>query len=276
MIFQAEDVIYNYSDDIIALDNINIQIEEGEKVAVLGANGSGKSTLLHLLNGLCFAGSGSVFAFGQQLSEDIFRDPGFILEFRRKVGFVFQNPDIQLFSATVWDEIAFGPQQLGLSQSDIEKRVEDVLDMLGIEKLRGRHPYRLSGGEKKKVAIASVLSCNPSVLLFDEPTAALDPRTQAWVVDCIMELNSAGKTIVTATHDLSTVQEIADRVYVLGEDHKIIAEGKTATILEDEQVLIKGNLAHYHYHKHGSVIHTHEHRHYGSGHHDDHDHVHDR
>lgn len=275
MIFEAKDLFYKYADGIVALDNINIEVEEGDKVAVLGANGSGKSTLLHILNGLFFAESGSVYAFGQQLTEEFFRDPEYTLDFRKKVGFVFQNPDVQLFSATVWDEIVFGPKQLGLPQEEIEERVEDVLDLLGIAKLKDRNPYRLSGGEKKKVAIASVLSCNPSVLLFDEPTASLDPRTQAWIIDCLIELNSAGKTIVTATHDLSTVQEIADRVYVLGEDHKIIAEGKTALILRDEDVLLKGNLAHYHYHKHGSLLHKHKHHHHGLGHHNENDHEHD-
>ena len=270
MIFEIKDIIYSYSDGSEALDQVSMHVQNGEKVAILGANGSGKSTLLHILDGLYFPEHGHVHAFGELLTEERLREPGFSQAFRRRVGFVFQNPDVQLFSSTVWDEVAFGPLQIGLPQEEVVERVEDVLGMLGIAKLSKRHPYNLSDGEKKKVAIASVLSYNPEVLLLDEPTAGLDPKTQAWVVDCIIELNQAGKTTVIATHDLNIVQEIAERIYVLGEEHKVIAEGNPAHILQDEELLIKGNLAHFHVHRHGSIIHAHSHQHTAHDHHDQH------
>jgi len=271
MVFEVKDVVYKYADDSPALDGVSFRAKAGEKVAILGANGSGKSTLLHILDGLYFPVSGSVHAFGRPLTEESLHDMSLAKEFRRRVGFVFQNPDVQLFSSTVWDEVAFGPLQLGLTDSEVNRRVNDVLEMLNLKKVANRHPYNLSGGEKKKVAIASVLACNPDVLLLDEPTAGLDPKTQAWVVDCIVGLNRAGKTIITATHDLSTVRETADRIYILGEEHKVIAEGNPAGLLQDEELLIRGNLAHYHVHRHGLLTHAHAHRHLTHDHHEPHD-----
>lgn len=271
MVFEVKDIVYKYADGSPALDGVSFRAKAGEKMAILGANGSGKSTLLHILNGLYFPVSGSVHAFGRPLTEESLHDMSLAKEFRRCVGFVFQNPDIQLFSSTVWDEVAFGPLQLGLTDSEVDQRVNDVLEMLNLKKVANRHPYNLSGGEKKKVAIASVLACNPDVLLLDEPTAGLDPKTQAWVVDCIVGLNQAGKTIITATHDLGTVQETADRIYILGEEHKVIAEGNPAGLLQDEELLIRGNLTHYHVHRHGLLTHAHAHRHLAHDHHEPHD-----
>lgn len=261
LVFEIENISYLYADKIRALQNVSMRIFEGEKIAILGANGSGKSSLLHVLNCLVFPSAGTVKAFGHPLTEDNLNGEEFSREFRRRVGLVFQNPDVQLFSPTVFDEVAFGPIQLDLSHDEATRRVNDVLEALDIDKIAQRNPYNLSGGEKKKVAIASVLSCNPEVLLLDEPTAGLDPRTQAWVVDSIVELNRAGKTIITATHDLSIVSEIADRIYILGENHQVLAEGKPDKLLVDEELLIKANLAHFHVHRHGAVAHAHRHRH---------------
>lgn len=266
-IFELTDLTYRYLGSWPALEGITLSIRPKEKVAVLGANGCGKSTLLHILDGLLFAQEGSATAFGCPLTEGNLEDGDFAREFRRRVGLVFQNPDVQLFSPTVREEVAFGPLQLGLSQEEVARRVGRTLEMLGLSAIAERHPYELSEGEKKKVAIASVLACDPEVMLLDEPTAGLDPKTQAWVVDWLVEMNGRGKTIVTATHDLTIVPDTADRIYILGEDHTLLAEGRPDELLKDEALLIKANLAHFHVHRHGRVAHAHPHRHVEEHHH---------
>jgi cobalt/nickel transport system ATP-binding protein len=200
--------------------------------------------LLKLLDGLLFAQQGSISAFGQPLTEDALEDEQFNRGFRSRVGFVFQNSDAQVFSPTVRDEIAFGPLNLGLSTAEVRMRVDDTLAMLDIAGLADRAPHQLSGGQKKRVAIASVLVMNPDVLLFDEPTAALDPRTQQWLIELIVELNAAGKTIVVATHDLDAVDVLADRCLVFGEDHRLVRSGPPAQILSDRELLLAVNLIH--------------------------------
>jgi len=260
-LFELKDVSYYYLNKIPALREVSLKIQAGERVAILGANGSGKSTLMHILDGLIYPSSGQVLAFGQELTERRLEDPQFNREFRSKVGFLFQNPDVQLFCPNVWDEIAFGPLQLQLPREEIRRRVEDVLEMLGIGELRDRPPYALSGGEKRKVAIGSVLSLNPQVLILDEPTNGLDPRTQQWLIELLAELHLAGKTLITATHDLSIVDEIADRVLVMNESHRLVAEGPPSRILNDYHLLLEVNLIHEHVHRHGDIIHHHGHAH---------------
>lgn len=250
------------------MKGINLRICRGEKIAVLGANGSGKSTLQKILDGLIFPTGGVVRAFGCELTEDTLQDRDFSRDFRQRVGFIFQNSEAQLFSPSVWDEIAFGPLQLDLPKNEVVERVESIIDMLGLRSLKNRAPYKLSGGEKKKVAIASVLSINPEVLILDEPTNGLDPRTQMWLVEVLVKLHQAGKTIVTATHNLDIVQDIADRVIVLSEDHLITAEGRPEEILRSRELLLRVNLIgeHYHEHSHGAEqghghAHFHHHKH---------------
>jgi cobalt/nickel transport system ATP-binding protein len=240
----CEDIGYAYLDRFAALDGVSLRVAAGDKVALLGANGCGKSTLLKILAGLVFPATGSYRAFGQEITEDALEDEQLSVAFRSRVGLVFQNSDAQVFSPTVREEIAFGPLQLGLSRADAADRVDDMLAMLGIADLADRAPFQLSGGQKKKVAIASVLVMNPEVLLFDEPTAALDPRTQSWLVELIQELSAAGKTIVHATHDLDALDRLADRCLVLGEDHRVAAEGTPATVLADRSLLLRVNLIH--------------------------------
>jgi len=193
---------------------------------------------------LIFPAWGSITAFGELLTEAKLETDDFRRFFRSRVGFVFQNPDVQLFCPTVFDEVAFGPLQLGLPASEVIGRVEDVIAMLGISALRDRTPGQLSGGEKKKVAIASVLSLNPQVLLLDEPTNALDLRTRHWFINLICELRQAGKTIITATHELSLVGKISSRVLVLAEDHTIAADGTPVEVIADHQILHKANIVH--------------------------------
>jgi cobalt/nickel transport system ATP-binding protein len=258
--FQLDHVTYSYNKQI-ALKDVSLTIQPGERIAILGANGSGKSTLLKILDGLYFPQEGTLCAFGERLTEAFFQDESRAFEFRRKVGLVFQDPDVQLFSPTVWDEVTFAPLHLGLPKNEVIARSEWAMELLGITKLRDRAPHRLSGGEKKKVALASVLSLRPEVWLLDEPTAALDPRSQSRLLDFIGELKKEGKTIITATHDLDIVEEIADRVVMFCEEHEITGEGAPHEVLSDYERLIECNLIHEHRHKHDDTEHVHHHLH---------------
>jgi cobalt/nickel transport system ATP-binding protein len=248
-VFDVRDVVFAYdrahdrAHAPLSLDRVSLTVRPGERVAVLGANGSGKSTLLKILDGLYFPAQGSVAAFGRPLTERALRDDAFNFAFRRAVGLVFQDSDVQLFSPSVWDEVAFAPLQLGLSHAEVRARVEAALLELRVEQLRARPPHRLSGGEKKRVAIASVLSLDPAVWLLDEPTAGLDPRSQAWLVDFLVGQSRRGKTIIAATHDLAIVETIADRVVLLDEQHQLVADCTPAEALADRALLAACNLA---------------------------------
>nr|BFE60809.1 ABC transporter ATP-binding protein [Dactylosporangium thailandense] len=244
VVFDCREIRYRYLERFPALDGVSLQVNAGETVALLGANGCGKSTLLKLLDGLLFAESGTFTAFGEQVTEDKLEDEQFNHGFRARVGFVFQNSDAQVFSPSVREEVAFGCLQLGLDRATAAQRVDDVLAMLDITDLADRAPFQLSGGQKKRVAIASVLVMNPEVLLFDEPTAALDPRTQFWLIELLEQLRSAGKTIVLATHDLDSLPSLADRCVVFGEHHQVLADAPTSTILDDRDLLLAANLIH--------------------------------
>jgi len=241
-LLRVDDVSYAYLGRFCALDGVSLDVHRGERVALLGANGCGKSTLLKLLDGLLFSDKGTYRAFGADVTEDSLEDAQFSKGFRSRVGFVFQSSESQVFSPSVREEIAFGPLNMGLPRDEVERRVDDTLAMLGITDLADRAPFQLSGGQKKRVAIGSVLAMNPEVLLFDEPTAALDPRTQRWLVDLIVELNAGGKTVVLASHDLGSLPELADRCVVFSEDHRIVAEGKPADVLDDTALLAGVNL----------------------------------
>ncbi|WP_433065019.1 energy-coupling factor ABC transporter ATP-binding protein [Dactylosporangium sp. CS-033363] len=243
-VFECTDLRYSYLGRFPALDGVSLRVGAGETVALLGANGCGKSTLLKLLDGLLFADSGTFSAFGEEVTEDKLEDEQFNHGFRGRVGFVFQNSDAQVFSPSVREEIAFGCLQLGLDRHTAAGRVDDVLAMLGIADLADRAPFQLSGGQKKRVAIASVLVMNPEVLLFDEPTAALDPRTQFWLIELLEQLRAAGKTIVLATHDLDTLPDLADRCVVFSEQHRVVADAPTADVLADHALLLSANLIH--------------------------------
>jgi cobalt/nickel transport system ATP-binding protein len=274
-IFDLRNVSYTYPGKLNALKDITLQINAGEQVAIMGANGSGKSTLLSILNGLIYPTSGEFFAFGSQVTEDAFdtlEDNDMARYFRKKVGFVFQNPDVQLFCSTVYDEVAFGPLQLDLSKDEIVKRVDDVMKLVGIENLKSRAPHTLSGGEKKKVCIASVLSVNPDVLLLDEPTGGLDPRSQLSLIELLQALAKAGKTVITATHDLDIIEQISTRAVVFGEDHTIKVDDSSKNIMNDLEVLMANNLIHRHMHRHGDLVHQHLHSHEKEHVHEHHEH----
>ncbi len=261
LIFDVKGASYSYLDKYPALKNIDIQIRRGERIALLGANGSGKSTLLLMLAGLIFSDTGSVKFTDNVLNEEKVSDKNFRPLFRRSVGIVFQNPDIQLFNSNVKDEILFGLLQLGLSDDEINLRLEKSLSLMEIVHLIDRHPQYLSIGEKKRVLIASVLAMEPDIILLDEPTTGLDPRTMRHLMDTIGVLGVEGKTIITATQDIHIVPEIADRAVILSEDKSIVKDGGVSEILKDMELLERHNLIHSHIHTHEGKPHVHPHEH---------------
>lgn len=245
-IFEVRDVSYAYEGKQTALAGVSLDVQARESSVILGANGCGKSTLLKLLDGLYFPSAGTIAAFGAPLTEEALRRDEYNFAFRRRVGLVFQDSDVQLFSPSVLDELAFAPLQLGLARAEVNRRVDSALEALRIEKLRHRAPHHLSGGEKRRVALASLLTLQPEVWLMDEPTAGLDPRSQSWLVEFILEQRKLGKTIVTATHDLGIAEQIANTIYVFSEEHRIVAAGPPSRILGDHDLLHRCNLYHYH------------------------------
>ena len=259
--FVLRGVRHEYRPGEAALAGVDLTVRPGEHVAVVGANGSGKSTLLKMLDGLVFPSAGEILAFGAPLTEDALEDPAFRRDFRARVGFVFQDADVQLFCSDVRDELAFGPLQLGLPRHEVESLVAEVAEHLRIDKLLDRPPYSLSGGEKKRVAIAAIVAMHPRVLLLDEPTSALDPRSQVWLLDVLDEWKREGRTVVMATHDLSAAAEAADRIVVLSEDHAVVADGEPSEVLTQRDLLLSVNLIHEHTHRHASTAHRHAHAH---------------
>ncbi len=211
-----------YPDGTVAIDHITADIKEGEHVALIGANGAGKSTLLLSMVGV-LPGKGSVEIAGTALQRENFQ------EIRRKTGVVFQNPDDQLFLPTVFDNIAFGPRNLGLDETTVQCRVEDRLRLLQIESLRDKAAMKLSGGEKRMAAMATVLAMKPSVMLFDEPTAFLDPKARRNLIHVLQKLPH---TMLIATHDLTFAAQVCSRSILLKRG-KILAEGASGELLYD-------------------------------------------
>ncbi|MDY6932170.1 MAG: ATP-binding cassette domain-containing protein [Halobacteriota archaeon] len=231
---EIDDLSYTYPDGTKALERVSLEIREGDGVALIGPNGAGKSTLMLHLNGIIRCEGGFVKIFDEKISN------GNISEIREKVGIVFQDPDDQLFMPTVFDDVAFGPVNLGLKREEVEERVEMALKKVGLSGYEERSPHRLSFGEKKRASFATVLSMDPEILVLDEPTSNLDPRNRSRLIRTISDLRDEGKTILTATHDLDAVPSIADKVFVLNK--KIITGGTTREIFEDVDLLRKINL----------------------------------
>jgi cobalt/nickel transport system ATP-binding protein len=246
---EVKNLSFSY-EDILALDNVNFSMGN-EKVVLLGSNGSGKSTLLRILAGLYFA-KGEYFFDGIKITKKSVNK-----EFRKKIGILFQNPDSMIFNPTVFDEIAFSLREFGFN--DIEDRVNEIAKKFNIEKLLKKSPLNLSGGEKQKVMLASILVYEPKLLLLDEPTAAMDPRTTGWFIDFMYELQTPA---IVATHDLAVAYEISNRAVVMSEEHKIIFDGDMEELMKDLDTLIKANLIHKHKHKHKKFIHSHYHLHF--------------
>ncbi len=259
-IFDVREVTYRYN-DVTALEGLNLTIMAGQRIALLGANGSGKSTLLSVLDGLYFPQKGTVTFCGEALTEQRLQSEEIEFDFRRRVALVFQNPDVQLFNATVFDEVAFGPLQMRWPREEILRRVSEILEQMEIIHLKDRSPHQLSTGEKKRVALASVRILDPEVLLLDEPTAALDPKSESQMIDFLVSCGGGRKTVVTATHDLDLIEDIADYCHVF-QRGRIVAAGTPSEILNDHELLLKTNLVHAHRHSHSSgEIHAHPHRH---------------
>jgi len=238
---QLTNVSCSYDEDD-ALSQLDLSIAPGEAVAVIGPNGCGKSTLLKLLNGIVLARSGQYLFDGVEVSARTLKSPIFAKRFHQRIGFLFQNSNAQIFTTSVYDEIAFGPRQMSLSEEDVAKRVEDCLQLLGIDKLRTRVPYHLSEGEKRKVALASVLALNPEVLVLDEPTNGLDPRMKDFLGEVLLSLNKAGKTIICSTHDFHYLPGVFGTALVLGEDHHIARRGSYQELIDDKAFLRSQNI----------------------------------
>ncbi|MFN8786428.1 MAG: energy-coupling factor ABC transporter ATP-binding protein [Pseudanabaena sp.] len=229
-----ESLSYTYPDGIKALQGINFQIAATEKVAIVGANGSGKSTLLLHLNGILMPQHGEIVIGEMPVT------PNNLLAIRNFVGIVFQNPDDQLFMPTVWEDVAFGPMNQGLKGADLKIRVSEALVAVGLDvtKYAERLSHNLSGGEKKRVAIAGVLAMQPQVLVFDEPSAQLDPRSRRQLIQLLQTLP---ETQLIAPHDLDLVLELCDRTIVLSEG-KVVYDGNTKQVLSDREFLLAHSL----------------------------------
>jgi cobalt/nickel transport system ATP-binding protein len=253
---EAVDVGYRHEDGTEVLAAVDFRLERGDKAVLLGANGTGKSTLLKILNGLIAPSRGLVRYDGRTVDRAALRDPQFHQRFRREVVLLFQNPDTMLFNPTVFDEIAFGPRQLGLDALD--ERVRHWAQVLRLTPLLARTPFGLSGGEKQRVCLAALLVLEPKVLLLDEPTANMDPRSTGWLIDFLADL---GQTTLVTTHNLSLAGELGSRCLVLGEDHRLLFDGAIRAFLGDRDRLIAANLVHSHRHRHGGELHAHYHIH---------------
>jgi cobalt/nickel transport system ATP-binding protein len=231
-IIEVRDLEFTYSDGTEALKGVSFRITHGESVALVGANGAGKSTLLLHLNGALVPKTGAVRVGDFPLNKKTLRS------IRRTVGMVFQDPDDQLFMPTVYDDVAFGPLNLGLPLGEVDSRVTEALSTVGASHLKDRPPYKLSGGEKRAVSIASVLSMSPDILVMDEPSSNLDPRARRQLIHL---LKSFRHTKIIATHDLDLVLDLCERTIVL-HDGRITADGPTNEIFNNEEVLSGSHL----------------------------------
>ena len=232
MIVEISNLSYFYPDGTQALNGVSLTFNRGESVAIVGENGAGKSTLLLHLNGTLFGDNGEVSVYGMRVTRKTLK------QVRKMVGVVFQDPDDQLFMPFVAEDVAFGPINLGLSNGEVEKRVEDSLSRVSALELKDRPPHRLSAGEKRAVAIASVLAMAPSVLVMDEPTSFLDPKGRRELAELLRSFNH---TKIIATHDLDFVLDVCDRTIVI-HDGKVLADGKTVDIFTDDELLNESRL----------------------------------
>lgn len=231
-IVEVEDLHYSYPDQTHAVQGISFRIHHGESVAIVGANGAGKSTLLLHLNGYITPSEGRVRIGDYPLTKETVHD------IRRTVGMVFQDPDDQLFMPTVFDDVSFGPLNLGFPPDEVEERVVKALQKVEALHLKDRPPYKLSGGEKRAVAIASVLSMDPDILVMDEPTTGLDPRARRRLIDLLASFHH---TKIIATHDLDLVLDLCERTIVI-HDGRVSADGPTLDIFKDEGLLATSHL----------------------------------
>ena len=237
-IIETRNLCYSYEGGDLALDNVSIEIERGKTTAVLGGNGAGKSTLFLNLNGVLRPQSGDIYVAGKKLEYS----RKSILEMRRRVGIVFQDPDHQLFSADVYKDISFGAVNLGLDEDEVRRRVDDAMEKTGVSHLAKRPTHALSYGQKKRVAIAGVLVMEPELIILDEPTAGLDPQGVSEIMKLLDEIKArTGISVVIATHDIDMVPLYSDRVYIMN-GGKVVAGGTSKEIFSDSESIRQNNL----------------------------------
>ena len=238
---EVKDLVYRYSkeqgDDNLcpAIDHVSIEIKRGEYIAIAGSNGSGKSTLARCLNGLLLPTEGEILVDGMDTNDD-----DLIWDIRKKIGMVFQNPDNQIVSYMVEDEVAFGPENIGIENPELRKRVDNALKSVGMYEYRNREAHKLSGGQKQRIAIAGAVAMRPDCIVFDEPTAMLDPKGRSQVMKVIRELNDQGITIILITHFMEEVAE-ADRVLVM-KSGKLLADSVPEDVFADTNLIESAGL----------------------------------
>ena len=238
---EVKDLVYRYSkeqgDDNLcpAIDHVSIEIKRGEYISIAGSNGSGKSTLARCLNGLLLPTEGEVLVDGMDTNDD-----DLIWDIRKKIGMVFQNPDNQIVSSMVEDEVAFGPENIGIENPELRKRVDNALKAVGMYEYRNREAHKLSGGQKQRIAIAGAVAMRPDCIVFDEPTAMLDPKGRSQVMKVIRELNDQGITIILITHFMEEVAE-ADRVLVM-KSGKLLADSVPEDVFADTNLIESAGL----------------------------------
>ena len=237
MMLEARNITFSYDDGTEALNNVNLKVDKGDIVALLGKNGAGKSTLFLHFNGILRPDKGEILIDEEKLKYD----KKSLIKFRQKVGLVFQNPDDQIFAPSVEEDVAFGPLNLKLPMEEVQKRVHEALERVGMVGFEKKAPHHLSGGQKKRVAIAGILAMKPEIMVFDEPTAGLDPKGASKIINLLKELNEQGITIIISTHDVDLVPQYANRVYVLHEG-EIIGDGTARDIFSNKELIDKANL----------------------------------
>lgn len=220
-IINLSHISYNY-EETSALNDISLEIYAGELIFFTGPNGCGKSTLFKLLNGLIFPTKGEYYFDNKKIDKNTLQDNIFAKSFHKRIGYIFQNPDVQLFNATVYDEISFAPRQMNLNEEIIHQRINELLIYLNIQHLQDRPPYHLSGGEQKKVALAAILALNPDVLMIDEPLNGLDNKTRQWFKEFLMDFIKANKTILISTHEQELLSLPHSRIIKFNDEHTIL------------------------------------------------------
>lgn len=214
-------IVFAYDEDVV-IDDVSFQVFPGELVALTGPNGSGKSSILRVMNGLSFAQSGTYRFEGQAVDAASMKDAHAAKRFHQRLGYIFQNSDTQLFCPSVREEIAFGPRQMGLTDEEVDTRTDEMLDLLGVRNLATRAPYRLSGGEKRRVALACIIAMNPDALVLDEPMNGLDEDAQEWLLGFLRDLADAGKTVLLTTHHRDVVQQLNARELHMDKNHRLV------------------------------------------------------
>jgi len=236
-VIETIEITYRYPDGTQALEKVNFKASKGEMVALLGPNGAGKSTLFLHFNGILRPTVGKVLVEESPLGYK----KNDLMKVRQKVGIVFQNPDDQLFAPTVSEDVAFGPMNMGLDTEEVEKRVKDALEKVGMSGFEKKPPHHLSGGQKKRVAIAGILAMKPEIMVLDEPTSGLDPKGASQILRILYQLNQEGMSIVISTHDVDLVPLYASQVYIISEG-RIIKEGTPQEVFSDVKTIRGANL----------------------------------